>query len=190
MSTFVMPPRSWSELITSEPRKHEAREYGLIVRLRDSMAGGGGSATTARAIAAGTPDELALSATTSPVSRKLYEIARRVRQCLDLPADWDRQGAARVPRGVAERTVEFYSELPIQAIDLPSVVPCSDGSLQLEWNYEHAYIAARFLASGESEFSLEIGDEEDECELESGRSLSDEFRRRLAGVLKAAALVP
>jgi hypothetical protein len=93
------------------------------------------------------------------------ESVSTLRRLLQLPQNWDSYGAARIERPVAERTIDVFLSV-IGRSDLrdvlpaPRVVPCPDGSIQLEWSmsdreleiviHSHPSRSIEYLAVGPS----------------------------------------
>lgn len=62
---------------------------------------------------------------------------------LQLPENWDSYGAPRLDPAVVERARLFLSRV--------SVVPCSDGAVQLEWHTHGVDLAIEFTVDGTAE---------------------------------------
>lgn len=57
-----------------------------------------------------------------------------------LPAGWDSYGAPPIDAGLVESTVQFMERV--------SLVPCSDGCVQLEWHTHGLDMTIDFTADG------------------------------------------
>src|SRR4051794_31299831 len=58
----------------------------------------------------------------------------RIHDLSKLPRDWNGYGAAPIDPAVIRIAERFVSDLPIEWISAPQVVPMTRGRLQLEWH--------------------------------------------------------
>ena len=79
----------------------------------------------------------------------------RLNELLRLPPDWDGYGAEPIDDTTAIRALEFLSEHARTTTPPPSVVPLSDGGIQLEWSRESIDIEIEFHPDGSASLYVE-----------------------------------
>ncbi len=70
--------------------------------------------------------------------RRMRDLVERIGNLSQLPLDWDSYGAARIQPPAVWQAVRLLSEIMANDVPPPSIVPTSDGGLQLEWHQEEA----------------------------------------------------
>lgn len=69
-----------------------------------------------------------------PLPSWLDATLQRIADVLTLPANWDSYGGKAIAQSVVDRTLEVLDSLMSPTTRSPSVVPLSEGGLQLEWH--------------------------------------------------------
>ena len=71
----------------------------------------------------------------------------------ELPKGWDSYDGNQVGQRAIRAALLFVSQLSLPNLPRPSVVPCSDGGLQIEWHEAGVDLEVAFDAAGHGEFS-------------------------------------
>lgn len=112
-----------------------------------------------------TPSAYALS---QPTQMWLSSARHELQALNRLKADWNSYGAVPPSATILQAASDLLAQIASYSIPAPSIVPTSDGSVQLEWHSNDMDIELRFRAP--SRFGLYFEDaltgEEDEIELE------------------------
>lgn len=104
---------------------------------------------------------------------------KRITELLQLPSNWDGYGASEVRTEVARRALTSLLSLLDDDSPTPSVVPLSDGGLQVEWHRHSRSLEIEFPASGSASFYFYGGTSDEESEGLLPAS-NNEFRECLA----------
>jgi hypothetical protein len=94
----------------------------------------------------------------SPRATRVDNLERAVldsRALLDLPPDWDDEGAQQIQQstwdsaiGILRHAARFASRLVARAFDPPKIAPCSDGSIDLYWSTPNFTLLINIKAGG------------------------------------------
>ena len=71
---------------------------------------------------------------TAAPSDWLFPVLQRIDELLNLPSNWDHQGAQEVRSDAVTFTLHLLSGIMLQATPAPQILPVSSGGLQLEWH--------------------------------------------------------
>lgn len=81
-----------------------------------------------------------------------------------LPANWDKEGASRIDGATINRALAATDRLLDADSPAPSIVPLSNGGLQIEWHRRRRDLEIEFTPSGRTEFYFFDGDTAEEHE--------------------------
>jgi hypothetical protein len=110
--------------------------------------------------------EPAVPAWLEPTAQSLLALLR-------LPQDWDGYGAVQIQEQIAQKALMVLVEVMENDALAPSVVPLSDGGIQVEWHRRGRNIEIEFPASEEPGFYYY----EDGSEMESEGQVSRNYNR-------------
>jgi hypothetical protein len=96
-----------------------------------------------------------------------------LRDLLQLPGDWDGYGAVQIQERIAQKALMVLVEVMENDAPAPSVVPLSDGGIQVEWHRRGRSLEIEFPADGAPGFYY-YGDG---SELESEGQVSRSYDR-------------
>jgi hypothetical protein len=83
---------------------------------------------------------------------------------LHLPGNWDGYGAVRIKEQIAENALLVLVEIMEDDAPVPSVVPLSDGGIQVEWHRRGRNLEIEFPADEAPAFYYYEDRKESECE--------------------------
>ena len=92
---------------------------------------------------------------------------------LQLPSNWDGYGAAQIQGQIARKAIQVLVEVMEHDAPAPSVVPLSDGGIQIEWHRLGRNLEIEFPADEPPGFYYY----EDNSELESEGQVSRNYDR-------------
>ncbi|SPF48613.1 CopG domain protein DNA-binding domain protein (modular protein) [Candidatus Sulfopaludibacter sp. SbA4] len=92
---------------------------------------------------------------------------------LRLPQNWDGYGAAQIQEQIAQKVLMVLVEVMENDAPAPSVVPLSDGGIQVEWHRRARNLEIEFPAGQAPSFCYY----QDGCELESEGQVSGNYDR-------------
>jgi len=92
---------------------------------------------------------------------------------LRLPQNWDGYGAAQIQEQLAQKALMVLVEVMENDAPAPSVVPLSDGGIQVEWHRRARNLEIEFPAGQAPSFCYY----QDGCELESEGQVSGNYDR-------------
>lgn len=78
-----------------------------------------------------------------------------------LPPDWDSFGGEAIPLNVIKESMSWLMGIYRPGMPEPSIVPGSDGSVQVEWHVNGVDLEVLFGPDGESEVFFDSGDKEE-----------------------------
>lgn len=90
-----------------------------------------------------------------PALKIVREVVARVNELLTLRANWDSYGGRPVSIPAAMDAISWLSDSAVPGLPAPSVVPGSDGSIQLEWHIHDIDLEILFSPSARPEFVYE-----------------------------------
>ncbi|MDZ7751399.1 MAG: hypothetical protein U5S82_07000 [Gammaproteobacteria bacterium] len=76
----------------------------------------------------------------------LQEITERLNELINLPENWDSYGAKPVYVECAIHTLRLLSEISKPQTPIPTVIPTSEGNLQVEWHLNGIDLEVKVLA--------------------------------------------
>lgn len=103
----------------------------------------------------------------------LMPTIQSLRDLLQLPGDWDGYGAVQIQERIAQKALMVLVEVMENDAPAPSVVPLSDGGIQVEWHRRGRSLEIEFPADGAPGFYY-YGDG---SELESEGQVSRSYDR-------------
>ena len=83
------------------------------------------------------------------------EVVGDLNEKLALAPNWDTYGGRAVSINAARAAVSWFLDVFQEDLPAPSIVPGSDGSIQLEWHARGIDLEVCFESSGVAEFSFE-----------------------------------
>ena len=107
------------------------------------------------------------------VAAWLKPTLQSLQDLLQLPQDWDGYGAVRIQEQIAQKALMVLVEVMENDAPAPSVVPLSDGGIQVEWHQRGRNIEIEFPADKAPDFYYY----EDGTELESEGQVSRNYDR-------------
>jgi len=90
-----------------------------------------------------------------PVQRIIRDVTARVNALLVLPHNWDSYGGRPVSLIAAKDAISWLNEVAPPGLSIPSIVPGSDSSIQLEWHTRGIDFEVNFSPSSAPEFIYE-----------------------------------
>jgi hypothetical protein len=91
----------------------------------------------------------------------IVAFTKRIQTLLDLPANWDGDGAESLSLSCVIEALEFLFSIMSHDLLAPQVVPTSEGGLQLEWHTGGIDIEVTFTPRGRANFFLSHGSSPD-----------------------------
>lgn len=88
------------------------------------------------------------------------KVLSKLELLLDLPPNWDTYRSKQIARTSFETTLALLFNIANSAARPPSVVPMSDGGLQLEWHTSKADLELTVSPTGDVEVFLDMQDGE------------------------------
>lgn len=88
------------------------------------------------------------------------KVLSKLERLLDLPPNWDTYGSKQIARTAFKTTLALLFSIANSGAQPPSVVPMSDGGLQLEWHTSNADLELAVSPTGEVEVFLDTRDGE------------------------------
>ncbi len=90
--------------------------------------------------------------------RVIQNVVEKLNRALALPRNWDSYGGKGASPTATLFALSWFDDVYQTGLPAPSVVPGSDGSIQLEWHMRGVDFEVLFLPSGGAEFAF--GDHE------------------------------
>lgn len=158
-----------------EPPQHylSERNYRIIQPAVASSAAGAGVSAEPRVFSLKIANQAA---------SWLQDVFSRVSELTALREDWDTYGARPVTAAAAINVVQFLHDHAYSDLSRPSVVPTSDGGIQLEWHRGGVDLEIAFSDDDPGIYAVDLdsGEEFESDGLAEAGPLLARFRRRLA----------
>lgn len=90
-----------------------------------------------------------------PAPKIMREVIARINELFTLPNNWDSYGGRPISFTAAMAAISWLDDYSEDKLPVPSVVPGSDGSVQLEWHIHGIDLEVLFPPSGTPEFVYE-----------------------------------
>ena len=79
------------------------------------------------------------------------EFLEKLRKIAELPQGWDSYGSNPIDPSCIQKAIEVLPKLVNENTPIPSVVPCSDGAVQVEWHTRGMDVEIEFTPDGRIE---------------------------------------
>ncbi len=76
------------------------------------------------------------------------EFLEKLRKLAELPKGWDSYGADPVTPSCIQKAIEALPKIVVENTPMPSVVPCSDSGVQIEWHTRDMDVEIGFTLDG------------------------------------------